>query len=78
MKRKQNIDAEFEIHCSDERTNRRKDMKKRIAAISAVLYVTLLWWAGGIDFDTRGSDLVSCLLFAAIMSGMAFAFPFDD
>jgi len=54
-------------------------MKKRIAAaVGAFIYVTGIWWLAGVDFDTRGPDLVSWWLMSGIVSGMAFAFPFKD
>lgn len=54
-------------------------MKKRIlAAVVAFAYTTSIWWLGGINFDTRGADLVFWWIVSGMVSGMAFAYPFDD
>jgi len=32
-------------------------MKKRIlATVSAFAYTTVVWWLGGVNFDTRGPE----------------------
>jgi len=54
-------------------------MQKRIlAAVAAFAYTTAVWWLGGVNFDTRGPDLVFWFLVSGIVSGMAFAFTFED